>query len=345
VDVATEDRTDLEERKAFLESRATGIGATDTPKILGLSRRGTPLSVYREKIGETPPGDMGLPAWLGLKLQGTVGELYSAATGIRLRAANRHFRHREHEWLVCHLDFRAWGKPRLLVECKTRAFMTGWGEDGTADVPVEVWVQVQHEMAVTGATEAHVAVLFGHHTFRVYKILRDVAFIEKMIAQLDVFWHGNVLARIPPEPRAGDARILAAMYPEKDVGVIKIATPEQEKVIEQLLLARHNAAQATQAEDEMENKVRALIGEAEGIRGAGALCTWKKPKPGHHTEWKLIAEAALEMVDELLEWASPGENDVALARLAHIQGLRPLLVGMNTIVKESSPRFLVKENA
>src|SRR4030095_4125765 len=110
-------------RKEWHEQRATIIGATDSPKILGLSRHGTALSVYNDKVNPSGPQGQSLPAWLGLKLQSAVGELYTAATGTRLRASDRLFRMREFDWIGCHLDFRAWGDPTLLVEAKTRAYM------------------------------------------------------------------------------------------------------------------------------------------------------------------------------------------------------------------------------
>lgn len=288
-----------EERKAFLEHRASGIGATDTPKILGLSKWGTPLSVYTDKV--TPPStdEMSLPAWLGLRLQATVAELYTTATGIRLRADNRHHRHGAYPWMVCHLDYRAWGRPDLLVECKTRAYMTGFGEDGSAVVPPDIWAQVQHEMAVTGATEAHVAVLFGHHTYRTYVIKRDAEFIDAAIPKLERFWFDNVVAGIPPEPGGSyvDSAIVKQTYADHDDSLIP-ATPEEERLIEAYALSTYNVIQAGIAKEEAANRLKTRIGEHAGITGVAGTVTWKRSKDSTLTDWVLVAAALRQAIED-----------------------------------------------
>lgn len=336
----TAERDAGDERQDFLDRRQTGLGATDSPKILGLSRWGTPLTVYNDKV-DPQPDETSLPAWLGLKLQNTVAELYSAATDIRVRADNRHHRHPRHDWMVCHLDFRAWGKPKLLVEIKTKAHMTGWGDDGSTKIPAEVWVQVQHEMAVTGATEAHVAVLFGHHTFRVYPIPRDDAFIDELIPKLEAFWYGHVIARVPPAPSGHelDSRAVRREHPTVEGGSLKAATPEQEQVVRQLRLARTNAAATALAEEDLKNKVIRIIGEAPGLTGSFGTITYKQDRDRVTVDWEAVAATQNNLIDELLLLANPSDDETA-SRLARVQTVWATLPGLYEATKPGSRRFL-----
>ena len=330
----------LDEEREFRDQQASGLGATDTPKILGLSKYGTALSVYQSKVGTVPPHEPNLPAWLGLKLQATVGELYTAATGQRLRAANSHYRNRKRDWLVCHLDYRGLHRPDLLIECKTRAYMKGWGEDGTQVIPADVWAQVQHEMAVVNATECHVAVLFGHHSFRVYPIKRDEQFIQALLERLDDFWHNNVLARVPPLPSGSDidTAILSERYPENDP-FYRNTTPEQDQIVAELRDALEIKAGADRTVDEFKNLLREIIGEHLGLTGPWGTITWKKTAEVKTVSWEMVANVYESMVDELLLMADPGENDDYVSRLAHIQSLRPTVRDLYTSTKEGVRRF------
>lgn len=274
----SDDRDGLDALLEFNRRRRNGIGATDAAKILMLSKWGGPLSVYADKISEDPPRPPSLPAWLGLKLQSTVGELYTAATGTRLRAANVQSVHPEHPYIVCHLDFRAWGDSRLLVEAKTRASSKGWGPDGSTEVPIEEWVQVQHELMVTGAREAHIAVLFGHREFRVLNVQRDEPFIAALLPREVAFWNDHVLARIPPPAGGADIDAVKDQHPAEK-GPMRPATPEQTAIVMELVGARAARLLAEKAEKATVARVLQVIGDAAGISGSFGEITWTTNKP------------------------------------------------------------------
>jgi len=288
----------LDQQREFEEQRRTGLGATDTPKILGLSRYGTALTVYDSKVNAVPEHQPSLPAWLGLQLQGTVAQLYRTATGNVVRADNKHHVHRQHPWLVCHLDFRVRGKPHTLMECKTRAYMKGWGDDGSTDIPPDVWAQVQHEMLVTGAVECHVAVLFGHHTFRVYPIHRDEDFHTALVPRLEEFWFQHVLARVPPNPSShpSDRALLGRLHPSDD-GDLLSATPEQGQLVHSLQTAMKAAALAQEDVEEVKNRIKAALGDHAGWITPYGTVTWKKTADIRKVEWRKVATELAKEVD------------------------------------------------
>lgn len=331
-----------DQRQEFIEQQLSGLGATDSPKILNLSKYGTALTVYERLQKISVPSEMGLPAWLGLRLQAVVGEMFSQAMGVKLRADNKHHRHFEHDWMTCHLDFRVWGQPKTLVEVKTKAYMRGWGEDGSTEIPADVYVQCQHEMAVTGADICYVAVLFGHHTYRTYPIKRDQGFIDKLIPRLEDFWFKNHLAGVPPLPTGHDLddESLRRQYADHDE-TLKAATPEQEVIIGKLRSARLNVAQAEGAKAEIENRVKLMIGSAAGILGAFGRITWKKSKDTVTTDFEQLAITYANVIEDLFLMARPGDDPQEVARLARAQSVFDTAVGLATYPKLGSRRFLV----
>lgn len=330
----------VDERQEFHDRRATGLGATDGPKILGLSRYGTPLSVFHEKRDPQPPEPSSLPAWMGLKLQATVAELYTAATGVRLRADTRHHRSKEHPFIVCHLDYRAWGKPQLLVECKTKAYERGWGPDGSTEIPADVFVQVQHEMYVAEAAECHVATLFGHHSFRVYPIARDEGFLDKYIPRLVAFWEDNVVGGLPPAPigHEVDDRQIRKDHPQND-GTLKAATPEQERVAKDLRRTRLNAAQVKVTQEELENRLKQVIGDADGLTGSFGRITWKRSRDSDKVDWEQVAVTFGGIVEELMSLRDGAPDREG--RLARAMAVYETAVSLATTTVPGSRRFLV----
>ena len=320
----------LDAEREFREQQRTGLGATDTPKILGLSRYGTPRTVYEKKLSDpSEAGPTSLPAWVGLSIQGTVAELYVAATGYKVRQARRHYRHKEDEWVVCHLDYRVWGSPFILVECKTRSRMTGWGADGSQDVPPDVYAQAQHEMLVLGAQECHVAVLFGHHTFRVYPIQRNDLFLDRLRTILHDFWHDNVLAGVPP-PLIGhpmDSAIAQRDNPTHGP-VYRNATPGQMRVIEELMKADRVKREADVALEGAKNRIKDIIGDALGLIGPFGRITWKQTKGAKTVGWEQIAAAYRKVIEDIT-----GTEDVV-----EIPDL-DTIVGLYTTEREGYRRF------
>jgi putative phage-type endonuclease len=189
-----------------VHDRTIGLGATDSA---GLQNKGwkTKVRVYRETIGELKQ-DEDLPDVVkaGIRLEPVVADMYAERTGTRLARVNQTVRHPEHDFIVCHPDRRVLGSAgRKIVECKTAFPRTKeqqerWGEEGSDQVQIAYLLQVQHQMAVTGADVCDVAVLLNGYDFRIYTVHRDQAVIDFIVDHAVKFWHNHVMPRIPPEP-------------------------------------------------------------------------------------------------------------------------------------------------
>lgn len=146
--------------------------------------------------------------------------------------------HPEYDYITCHRDgeyvFNSTDRTRTLHEGKTanqRAFKGSWGAPGTDRIPREYMIQVQQQMALTGAEECIVSVLVLPKTqdelpeprdlsskeismiaeslysmgyFHQYPVKRNQKLIDLMFAEYVRFWNDNVLKKIPPRPQSLD---------------------------------------------------------------------------------------------------------------------------------------------
>lgn len=203
-----------------LVDRSDKIGASDCAPALGLSKWKSPLALYLEKRGELVPDPVEGDAieW-GVRLEPVVRQKYAEVTGRTVRLPTATIAHTEYPWMICHPDGVT--DDGRVYEGKTAAFMDGWGEPGSADVPQEYYLQVQHEMIVLSSViekpiaVADLAVLFAGRTFRLYEIPADLE-VQEMILAGEAAFMDRLKAGTPPAPdyNARDTkRLLQRMYP------------------------------------------------------------------------------------------------------------------------------------
>jgi putative phage-type endonuclease len=281
----------------FHKERQAGLGSTDSAAILGQSPWATAFTVYQEKTGQVPPRESSLPMWLGQELERTIATLFSAREGKRVRRSNVQHKHPIWPFIVCHVDYRVIGEPAVL-ELKTARSTDGWGEDGSTDIPVHYWIQLQHQLMVLGLPYGYVACLFGHYDFRTYAIRRDFDFTDKLAQALVEFWEGNVAAGVEPALDASPAaaQVLRSRYPA-DTEPALPATPEQAQLVAELLATRSQRMADEKAETALANQVKGIIGEHAGLIGPGWSITWKKSKPQISIDWAAVAERYLDQPD------------------------------------------------
>ena len=217
---------DSSDRAKWLEARRSGIGGSDAPAILGLSRFGSPLSVYASKLGAVPDEDQEseLLAW-GRFVEGPMMQRFTEETGRAADLFGQLVRNIERPWLMATPDGLQRDPNRDgelgLVECKFTVYRVSDWADG---VPAHVNAQVQHSLAATGLTYASVLVLLHGYQFRWADVERDDAFIDGvLLPELAEFWR-RVESREPPAPDASEAtrKALAALYPEDTGATVEL---------------------------------------------------------------------------------------------------------------------------
>ncbi|CAJ9799020.1 YqaJ viral recombinase family nuclease [Burkholderia pseudomallei] len=206
-------------RDDWLAVRRTGIGGSDAAAAVGLNPYMSPLELWLEKTGRaeglprSDPDDTTSPTYWGTLLEPLVAAVYTKQTGNRVRRVNAVLRHPSIPFMLANIDREVVGARDVsILECKTA------GKFGArlwhAGVPEYVQIQVQHQLAVTGKTAAHVAVLLCGQALEVHRIERDDALIGRLVELEARFWR-FVESDTPPPPDGSESadRALRHLYP------------------------------------------------------------------------------------------------------------------------------------
>lgn len=206
-------------RDDWLAVRRTGIGGSDAAAAVGLNPYMSALELWLDKTGRAEglprpdPADTTSPTYWGTLLEPIVAAVYTQQTGNKIRKVNAVLRHPSIPWMLANIDREVVGAPDVqILECKTA------GEYGARlwreGVPEYVQIQVQHQLAVTGKTAAHVAVLLCGQALEVHRIERDDALIGRLIELERRFWR-YVESDTPPPADGSDSadRALRHLYP------------------------------------------------------------------------------------------------------------------------------------
>jgi putative phage-type endonuclease len=290
------------ERGEWLEWRRRGIGGSDAPKVVGISRRGSPYTVWLEKLGEVELEEPGEEAEWGIRQEPIIAEAFEEKTGLKVHRVNQMLQHPEHPFMIANIDRKVVGRKEGL-EIKTAGEWLKDEWDGD-NVPDDYYIQCQHYMAVTGYPRWWIAVLIGGNKFRYKCIERNDAVIEALIeAEKRFWWH--VENRVPPEPDGSDiaTEFLARQYPSSNGQTIDLPS-EAERWIQQYEEASADEADAKARKEEAANRLKALLGEYERGRIGGRVVTWKS-----YTSTRLDTKALkAEMPDVYERYAKTTES-------------------------------------
>ncbi|WP_215113406.1 lambda-exonuclease family protein [Exiguobacterium sp. s63] len=272
-------------REEWLKMRRNGIGGSDISAIAGLNKYKSAMSVYLDKVGETKIEDTtGEAAYWGNVLEDVVAREFQSQTDFKVRRDNRMLAHPDHSFMIANLDRVLIGKKEIL-ECKTSSAyrLKEWEED---EIPAEYILQVMHYLAVTGYEAAWIATLVGGQKFIYKRIERDEEMIQYIIGIASDFWNNHVLKRVPPayDGSKASSDLLGRMFPTAEQGSEAELPDDAEKWIEQYKKTSEQLDELKVQKTEAENKLKALIGEAEiGIA------------QNHFVEWKTVK--ARETID------------------------------------------------
>lgn len=186
----------------FHQERMNGIGSADAPVILGISGFKTPMELWLEKTGRRTPEDLSeneAVHW-GEKLEDVIAQEFAERhPGLTVRRHRRVIRSRKYPFALAHLDRATRNAEGIMapLEIKTSSKWDDW-KDG---VPVYYRPQVQHQMLVTNAPYAYVAVLVNGRYWKEYTIERDEEFLEALVTEEEAFMQ-CVRTLTPPDPRS-----------------------------------------------------------------------------------------------------------------------------------------------
>ena len=205
----------------WLKHRQAGIGGSDASCIAGLNPWKSAIQLYMDKKEENPQEQKSLRMELGNRLEGLVAELFTEATGLKVRNVNGILKNDKYPFALANID-RAIVGEKAFLECKTtNSYALKEWEEG---VPAHYEIQCLHYMAITGATHCYIAALIGNSDFIWHKIERDQETIDYLMQLEKDFWENNIEKDVVPMPDGSDAysEYLKKKYDKSNGQVIEL---------------------------------------------------------------------------------------------------------------------------
>lgn len=280
---------------AWLEARKTGVGGSDIPAIMGMSRWASAWQVWQDKQPDAEPFEEtdttqwgrivepSLKAWLALKQNVTVTD-----TGT--------WRRTDEPWMICNPDgFTSDGGG---IECKHHGtYAADEWVDGQASDASEL--QAQWCMAVTGRPHWWIVAKVGNEPPVIVRVEADPSLHELLIERAREFWFDFVLAGVEPEPTHLDIDAVKGKYadPESNSAIAPRDEEHAEALIKELDEARAAKKDAARREDAAIAALGALMGDHDHLLIDGLVAlTWKQ-SPRTSLDQQAIRDAGLDPDD------------------------------------------------
>jgi len=256
--------------------RRTGIGASESPMLVGASPFGGPIAVWASKMGldvfeETEA------MRLGNFLEDGVAQMYAHDTGRTLGYFGS-VRHPKYPWMLCTPDRLVFGERRLMQIKLVGHWMAHHWDDG---VPDYVEIQVQHEMEVCDVPWCDVAACIGGTDYRCVPVKRDRRVGRDLVEICRIFKEKHIdTGEMPTPDGSEEARVTLNARWREESGKTIASTPELERLGAQWLVHRAREKEAKAAKELVEQRIKTLMGDAELIEGEGFRCTWRTDEGG-----------------------------------------------------------------
>lgn len=198
-------------RDSWLQWRRRGIGGSDIAKIAGLSKWGSPLTVWMDKTGRSEPEETGEAAYWGTVMEPILADEFAKRTRLGVRRRNAILQSDEHPFMIANIDREIVGRHEGL-EIKTASEWLSDEWDGDS-LPDAYYLQCQHYMAVTGYEKWWIAYLIGGNRFDYKCVHRDDDTIAKLIQIGQDFWEYVETDTMPPvDGSEATTKLLNEMY-------------------------------------------------------------------------------------------------------------------------------------
>ena len=252
-------------RDQWLEARLRGIGGSDAAALWGESQYHSELSLYAEKRGQGAPDVDKEWLKLGQLLEDDIAEMYTWKSGnvTSYPGANVIYRSTRWPWMFASLDRVIHGERGYgVLECKNRSayVISDWDEAGA---PLDVQLQVQHALAVTGWQYGVIAALHGGNEFRFIEVERDEELIQLHVERCRELWNRVCSGEEPTaDGSAASKAALARLHPTEEVPSVML-TPEADEWATKLEEAKGAIKGWEVVRDEMNNLLTQAIGNAK----------------------------------------------------------------------------------
>lgn len=266
-----------EEQRA---KRQNGIGASDSPIIMGYSSYKTPYQLYLEKIGQIETDDeMTEQQYWGTALEPLIIKRFAEENNVEVTFPDT-VHHPDYPFIFANLD--GWiPSENAVVEAKSaNSFQRKeWDMALNDGIPLVYLIQIAKQCAITNASRGYCAVLIGGMEYKQFVYERDKE-LEDIIIKSDVeFWECVQNRKEPAPLNTSDCRL---KYPNPSPEKIVHATFKTDHALQSLVECKGQIKKLNENEEFHKMQLMEHMGTAEYLMGheGELLATWKATKKG-----------------------------------------------------------------
>lgn len=281
------------EKDAWLEKRKHYVTGTDAGKLIGVSPFGGKFAVWLDKTGRAAPVAETPAMKAGKKFESAILQTYAEEMNCKLEHVDGYqlITCDKYPRLGASLD--GWNHDlQIPVDAKNIKWKNEkWGDAWTDQFPEYYKAQLQVQMMVTGATFAHLAVMFSGQDFFIYSMEYDEDMAQKILDASDEFWPYVERDQMPEADGSDEAtEYIKSEFARGDAAAVKEPTEEILEALKGLQKAKLDEKDAQNRKTEFENRIKLFMGDATAIKG---VCTWNNNKDSVKTDWEQVASVAL----------------------------------------------------
>ena len=290
------------------DARRKGLGGSDIAAVIGLSKWAGPMDVWSQKHGLTPPLDETNAMRRGRIFESAIANWYAEETGFEVLDGNEMPIKGPKPFMLASPDgyVSAPGGP-FGLEIKTARSVDGWGESGSAGVPVYYATQAVWYMACTNIDRWDFAVFFlMNDEFRRYTLIRNKDTENKLVKTCSEWWERHVVIGDPPPVDGTDASAKYLQDKFKEAGKeYRAPTRDEEDLIFDLGEVKDKMKDLKEKEATLKNKLKERIGDDAGLQGVFGTVSWKMNKGRSTIDTKLLKKNHPEIAEELTKTSEP----------------------------------------
>ena len=280
-------------KDAWLEKRKHYVTGTDAGKLIGVSPYGGKFAVWLDKTGRAAPVVETPAMKAGKKFESAILQTYAEEMNCKLEHVDGYnlITCDKYPRLGASLD--GWNHDlQIPVDAKNIKWKNEkWGDAWTDQFPEYYKAQLQVQMMVTGATFAHLAVMFSGQDFFIYSMEYDEDMAQKILDASDEFWPFVERDKMPEADGSDEAtEYIKSEFARGDAAAVKDPTEEILEALKGLQKAKLDEKDAQNRKTEFENRIKLYMGDATAIKG---VCTWNNNKDSVKTDWEQVANVAL----------------------------------------------------
>ena len=278
---------------ADAETRLGRLGGSDIPVIWGVHPWKDQWYLAMEKRGAIEPLPPSMRQRAGKAMERFIAELYREITGEEdaewcdVTKVNPKYPH------LCYTPDMLVPRLRKGVDCKLVHYdqRHKWG---AYEFPDYILMQCWHYLAMTGYDEWVVAAMIGDELPRLYTVRRDEQVEKALLARAEEWYYRYIAGDEEPPMGGSDAttEYLKRRYPANRTEV-REATTKEIAVLTEYAQIRERIDALAPRKDELENRLKAAVGDADGIRSGGLRFTWKKSRDSEEVNWEALARGLM----------------------------------------------------